>query len=179
MENRYAPVQIRLHWWVFILLVITCATIELRTMAEIGTGPWYVLVVTHFSCGVAVFFLMIFRLILRHRYPTPAIVPPPPKWQAAAASTAHILIYLLLFTLPILGVYSRYIGGREWFLFGIPMPFAEPADRGAARAVIGWHKTLANLGYWLIGLHAAAALFHHYLVKDNTLLRMMPFRKRD
>jgi len=44
--------------------------------------------------------------------------------------------------------------------------------------LIGWHETLAPLGYWLIGLHAAAALFHHYLLKDNTLMRMMPARRR-
>ncbi|MDI5303856.1 glutathione S-transferase C-terminal domain-containing protein, partial [Salmonella enterica subsp. enterica serovar Anatum] len=40
-----------------------------------------------------------------------------------------------------------------------------------------WHVTLANLGYFVIGLHAIAALMHHYFWKDNTLLRMMP-RKR-
>jgi cytochrome b561 len=32
------------------------------------------------------------------------------------------------------------------------------------------------VGYWLIGLHAAAALFHHYIVRDNTLRRMLPLR---
>lgn len=37
-----------------------------------------------------------------------------------------------------------------------------------------WHVTLANLGYFVIGLHAFAALMHHYFWKDNTLLRMMP-----
>jgi cytochrome b561 len=44
--------------------------------------------------------------------------------------------------------------------------------------IIGWHKTLAAFGYWLIGLHAAAALFHHYLVKDNALVRMLPWLKK-
>jgi cytochrome b561 len=40
--------------------------------------------------------------------------------------------------------------------------------------LIDWHETLAPLGYWLIGLHAVAALFHHYFLKDDTLRRMMP-----
>ncbi len=63
------PWQIRLHWLVAILLVITCVTIELRGFAEPGSAPWYVLVVTHFSCGVTVFALMIARLFLRWRHP--------------------------------------------------------------------------------------------------------------
>lgn len=77
-----------------------------------------------------------------------------------------------------LGVYSRYLGGKEWFLFGLPMPFADVADRPQARTIIGWHKTLASFGYWLIGLHATAALFHHYIVKDNALVRMLPLMKK-
>lgn len=36
---------------------------------------------------------------------------------------------------------------------------------------------LANLSYYVVGLHALAALLHHYLWKDNTLLRMMPKKK--
>jgi len=37
-----------------------------------------------------------------------------------------------------------------------------------------WHSHLAEWGYWLIGLHSAAALLHHYVAKDNALLRMLP-----
>lgn len=95
------PWQIRLHWLVAILLVITCVTIELRGFAEPGSAPWYVLVVTHFSCGVTVFALMIARLFLRWRHPSPAIVPKPPKWQTGLAHLTHTLIYLLLLTLPV------------------------------------------------------------------------------
>lgn len=179
VQKTFMPMQIRLHWLVAILLAITCATIELRGFAEAGTPLWYLLVVTHFSCGVTVFVLMIARLILRSRHASPAISPMPPKWQTGAAHLVHTLIYLLLLTLPVLGVYSRYLGGKEWFLFGLPMPFAEIADRPQARTLIGWHKTLAAFGYWLIGLHAAAALIHHYAFKDNTLVRMLPlFKKR-
>ncbi|BEM66252.1 hypothetical protein SME24J_02510 [Serratia marcescens] len=94
------------------------------------------------------------------------------------AHLTHTLIYLLLLTLPVLGVYSRYLGGKEWYLFGLSMPFTDIADRPQARMIIGWHKTLASFGYWLIGLHAAAALFHHYIVKDNALVRMLPLMKK-
>ena len=38
------------------------------------------------------------------------------------------------------------------------------------------HETIGTIGYWLIGLHAAVALFHHYVMRDNTLVRMLPRR---
>ncbi len=39
-----------------------------------------------------------------------------------------------------------------------------------------WHELAGTLGYWLIGLHAAAALFHHFISRDNTFIRMLPGR---
>ncbi len=63
---------------------------------------------------------------------------------------------------------GRY-GGCQWVyvlpLYGPPPPVYP-------------HKTLASFGYWLIGLHTAAALFHHYIVKDNALVRMLPLMKK-
>ena len=47
-------------------------------------------------------------------------------------------------------------------------------DKELAREVKGWHEWFASLGYWLIGLHAVAGLYHHYVRKDNTLVRMLP-----
>jgi superoxide oxidase len=40
------------------------------------------------------------------------------------------------------------------------------------------HETGGTVGYFLLGLHAAAALFHHYVLKDNTLVRMLPHKGR-
>ena len=57
------------------------------------------------------------------------------------------------------------------------MPHASDANFEVVDMLKTWHITLAKLGYFVIGLHAAAALMHHYVWKDNTLLRMMP-RKR-
>lgn len=178
MKGKFAPSQIALHWLVFLLLVVTYATIELRGFAERGSLLRTVMMVTHFSCGVAILVLMLARLFLRHRHTSPAITPQPPRWQSALGSLTHAVIYLLFITLPILGVASRYYNGRDWMLFGIGMPTAATPNFDLAETLIGWHETLAPLGYWLIAAHTAAALFHHYVMKDNTLLRMMP-AKRD
>lgn len=54
----------------------------------------------------------------------------------------------------------------------------EVYGRTPADSVAEVHEVIGTLGYFLIGLHAAAALFHHYFIKDNTLVRMLPRRDR-
>lgn len=177
MKSKFAPSQIALHWLVFILVAVAYATIELRGYAERGSTLRAVMIGTHFSCGATVLVLMLARVFLRHKHQEPHIVPQPPTWQVLLAKLMHLAIYLLFIILPILGLSSRYLRGADWALFGIPMPVASPGDGELAGNIIDWHETLAPLGYWLIGLHAAAALFHHYFMKDNTLLRMMPAKR--
>ena len=61
--------------------------------------------------------------------------------------------------------------GNPWIAFGIVMPHAAEANFDLVDMLEVPHVTLANPGYFVIGLHAAAALMHHYFWKDNTLLR--------
>lgn len=70
-----------------------------------------------------------------------------------------------------------YNRGNPWMAFGLVMPHAAEGNFDLVDTLKQYHILLANIGYWLIGLHALAALAHHYWWKDNTLLRMMP-RKR-
>ena len=90
------------------------------------------------------------------------------------AHLGHLVIYLLFIVLPIIGLVMMYNRGNPWIAFGIVMPHAAEANFDVVDMLKSWHVTLANLGYFVIALHAAAALMHHYFWKDNTLLRMMP-----
>jgi cytochrome b561 len=61
-----------------------------------------------------------------------------------------------------------------YFGFFLPSPIA--VDPSLAKQFKHWHELLGSTGYWLIGLHAATGLFHHYWVGDNTLTRILPRR---
>ncbi|MCG8708237.1 cytochrome b561 [Brenneria sp. 4F2] len=176
--DRFSGAQIALHWAVFILLIVTYATIELRGLAPRGTLARQIVMGLHFSCGFTILLLMIARLFYKIKKPTPPVEPPYPRWQHYLAHLTHGLIYALFLALPILGVASRYLRGNEWALFGISMPAASTPNPELAGSLIDLHETLAPLGYWLIGLHVCAALFHHYFMRDNTLLRMMPAKRK-
>lgn len=56
-------------------------------------------------------------------------------------------------------------------------PVAAEPDEDFADTLADYHELIARLGYLVLALHAAAALFHHYVWKDNTLLRMMPSKR--
>ncbi|ERK17546.1 Cytochrome b(561) [Pantoea sp. AS-PWVM4] len=179
MREKYATSQIALHWLTLLLIAVAYTTIELRGLAARGTVTRSLMIMTHFSCGVSVWVLMLVRAALRHRHTSPDINPAPPRWQHMLAHLMHFLLYALFLALPTLGVASKYLNGRPWQVFGLSMPVSSTPNFDLADTLIGWHETLAPLGYWLIGLHAVAALLHHYILKDNTLIRMMPARKRN
>jgi len=178
MNTKYAPSQILLHWLAFLLVVVAYCTMEFRDLAPRGSWQRMTMVISHFSAGSCVLAIMLSRIMLRVRHRSPGIVPKPPHWQTGIAHLLHLAMYLLFIALPTLGILSRFYLGKSWWIFGIPMPVSGNPDPDFADTLTDWHKTLAPYGYWLIGIHAVAALAHHYLFKDNTLLRMMPARRK-
>ena len=54
------------------------------------------------------------------------------------------------------------------------MPVASVEDSVMQHDLKEIHELIANAGYFIVGLHAAAAIFHHYIMRDNTLVRMLP-----
>ncbi len=209
MGNKYSRLQISIHWLVFLLVIVAYCAMEFRGFFPRSDRPLINMVPV--SCGIAILVLMVVRLLLRLKCPTPPIIPKPkpmmtglahlghlviyllfialpvigtppiipkPKpMMTGLAHWGHVVIYLLFIALPVIGLVMMYNRGNPWFAFGLTMPYASEANFERVDSLKSRHETLANLGYFVIGLHAAAALAHHYFWKDNTLLRMMP-RKR-
>lgn len=70
-------------------------------------------------------------------------------------------------------------GGKAWSLLGIDIPTFANTDGEVKSVAKTIHESLANIGCLLITLHAGAALIHHYIQKDNTLVRMLPEHQHD
>lgn len=175
--SRFSRLQIHLHWLTLVLIAITYATMEFRSWFPKGSASYLLMKETHYNAGVFVCFLMIIRLILKHKYDDPAITPTPPQWQRISAKLMHIMLYVSFLALPLLGVLTMAYGGKSWFLLGLNIPSFVHSNDEIKAVVKAIHETLANVGYFLIAAHAGAALFHHAIQKDNTLLRMMPDHK--
>ncbi len=171
--ERYGRLSIILHWVTLALLIGVYACIELREMYPRGSEPREVLKMWHFMLGLTVFFLVWVRLTARLLGSTPPIVPAAPKWQLMIANIVELALYALMIVLPLLGWLTLSADGDAIPFFGLELPALVGENKPLAERMEEIHKTLATIGYFLIGLHGAAALFHHYVQRDNTLKRMM------
>ena len=171
-QARYARGLVLLHWFMLLLLAATYACIELREFWPRGTPMRVGLKDAHFAIGLAVFALLWLRLALRFFGATPPITPAPAHWQAALSKAMHLLLYAFMIAMPLLGWLVLSAEGELPVWFGIGLPPLIGVDENLAHELEGLHETIGVAGYWLIGVHAAAALFHHYVLRDDTLRRM-------
>lgn len=175
--NKFSPLSIGLHWFMLLLLVAVYATMELRGIFPKGSTSREAMKTFHYMLGMSVFILVWLRLFARLIHPAPAIQPTPPKWQTYLALTVHVALYALMIAMPLLGWTVLSAEGKPIPFFGLQLPALVAENKMLADQVMEVHENVGTLGYFLIGLHAIAALFHHYFVRDNTLLRMSPLNK--
>ncbi len=174
---RFGGLTIALHWFMLLLVAAIYATIELRELFPRGSDPREAMKAWHFMLGLSVLAFLAVRLAARLMGPNPPIVPTPARWQRLVAGLAHAALYLFLLAMPILGWIILSAEGNEISFFGLPVPPLVAPDEGLADRVEELHELGGTIGYFLIGLHAAAALAHHYFIRDNTMLRMLPGRR--
>lgn len=170
---RYDAMAIAFHWLMFILIAVAYAAIELRGFTDKGTAARMVVMELHKWTGALVLALAVPRLLWRLMRGAPAPVPGPRVAHLASAA-GHGLLYLFLFAQPILGLVMTNAGGRFLTVpvLGIDLPpivAPNPELKDVAKEI---HEVLGKAFYLVIGLHAMAALFHHYMLGDNTMRRM-------
>lgn len=115
----------------------------------------------HYMLGLTVFFLVWVRITARFVGKTPPIVPEVPRWQLMIATTVELALYGLMIVLPLLGWVTLSAEGEAIPFFGLQLPAVVDVNEALAKRTEEVHETLATVGYFLIGLHAIAALFHH------------------
>jgi cytochrome b561 len=130
----------------------------------------------HMTLGQCVVALLVIRLVWRVGNPPPPPEPTPfGRLVAIAATLSHFTLYALLVVVPFLGIIVQLKRGHDLPIFGL-WDFVSPwpADRDLARTMLIVHKYLADALMILAGIHACAALLHHWLWRDRTLVRMLP-----
>jgi superoxide oxidase len=173
-SNRYGSMSIAMHWLMFLLMVAVYACIELRELYPKGSDPREALKMWHFMLGLSVGILVWVRIFFRVTSSKATIVPTPPRWQMLLAKAVHGALYLLMIGLPIMGWLVLSAAGKPIPFFSLELPALISENKELAKLMKEIHATAGTVGYYLIGLHAFAALFHHYFLRDNTLTNMLP-----
>lgn len=168
--DRYSTVAIWFHWTIAALVVANLATGLLHESLLRGTMP------VHKAIGLTVLALTAGRVAWRLAHRPPPLPAHTPAWERGAAHATHWALYLLMVAMPVTGWLMVSGGGTRrplsWFgLFDLPyLPVGETAGAAGANA----HGLLGWLMLALVVLHVAAALRHHFVLKDGILPRMAP-----
>lgn len=173
MIQRYTPTQIALHWLSAALVLLIIALPYGSDLFEPLLGGGAGVFTLHKSLGLLVLLLTVLRLLARARCGAPDLLAGEPPLQRFAAKGGHALLYLLLVLMPLSGL---LFGKRPLNLFWLveigPLPVSD-AIRGAAKT---FHVVAQYLLFLLILGHAAAAIWHHHVRRDNVLRAMLPER---
>lgn len=128
-------------------------------------------------CGILIFVLMVVRFLLRLKYLISSIIFKLKSMMTGLAYLGYLVIYFLFIALLVIGLVMMYNRGNSWFAFGLTMFYVLEVNFERVDSLKSWYETLANLGYFVIGLYVAVVLVYYYFWKDNIFLRMMS-RKR-
>jgi cytochrome b561 len=180
--QRYSRVAMALHWIIALSIIgMLIGGLVMTDMLDQKPPPpmAFSIVQFHKSLGITILLLSLVRLGWRLTHRPPAL-PQMAAWQTGMAHLSHWGFYFLMFALPMSGwamvsasKYNLptllYFTQIEWphipFLVGridLSHLFHES------------HEILGNIAIALLVLHIGAALYHHYLLKDTVLRRMMP-----
>jgi cytochrome b561 len=173
---RYRSLLIALHWLMLLLIIAVYACIELREQYPRGTEMRAALKTWHFMLGLSVFALVWVRLLVRFTGKIPVVTPPLPRWQKQSAHVIEFLMYFFMLAMPVLGWLALSADNARIPFFGMRLPALIGANPELAKQLEDVHGLIGDTGYFLVGIHAAAALFHHYVRRDDTLKRMLPGR---
>lgn len=171
-EQKYSLAMRSLHWLVFLAVTIAVVAIEIHDFFPKGSTARTAAFAVHQTAGLSVLALMVLRLFVRWGTQPPAPVPGPQLLQRAARLT-HGVLYLLMVGMPILGVLALAWGGKPIQPFGLTLTLPLLQDKSLASLSKEVHESGATLVYIFVGLHAAAALWHEFMLKDRLLRRMI------
>jgi len=174
--TTYDPVARSLHW-ATVFLVLANFVLSL-IWGGFARPTRHLMVVTHMSFGILILLVVIARIVWR-LMPGHEMPPAVSGATEIASKVVHYVLYVLLIALAALGFVLRWSGGEAMSFFGlqIPSPTAATVSRATNHFLGDFHKYLGWSIVAIAAAHAAAALYHHFVVKDRVLARMAPWVK--
>ena len=161
--------------WLIVLLIINQWWIAERADDLKGLAKLEALG-THKSFGMTILMLAVLRLLWRLMNPTPELTSETKPWERALARISHVLLYALIFAMPLTGwmMSSAKNYPVSWFkLFQFP-DLVAPAEQ-TFHQMHDVHHLLFKVLVGVALLHVAGALKHHFIDRNDVLKRMLPF----
>jgi len=163
-----------LHWSLLILLAFQMVGVQfVDAFPRDSAGRAFVLA-AHESVGMTVVLLVVVRLVWKIYNEAPLEYGP--LWQQWVARLTHAAMYALMIVIPLIGYVVASARGQDPVFFGAGLPAVVARDRALARSTKEIHEVLSWVLVAIVVAHAAAALWHHFVARDDVLRRMLPKR---
>jgi cytochrome b561 len=176
--SRYGAVAMLLHWGMAVLLAVLAGTgLYMVAMPDVGYDTRKItLILVHKAIGMGALVAVLLRLAWRGANILPGLVAGLPMWQQVAARFVHLALYALMFVVPVTGWLMSSAGGYPIPLFigDVVAPDLIGFNDHLFYLLIAVHRWLAYALIGLAAVHAAAALHHHAVKKDDTLRKILP-----
>jgi cytochrome b561 len=162
-----------LHWLIVLLLIAQFSVAWTMPHIHRGVSP-VGLIAIHLSLGAFFLLVVIARLAWSLTHRVPLLTDGIPWWQHRAAQALHALLYLVLVLLPLQGWANANARGWDVAIFGVPLPKIMATQSRLGMQLGDIHQTTGIVLLVLVWLHVLAALYHHLMLRDRVLLRMLP-----
>ena len=171
-ELRYTRGAMALHWIMAALIVLVGVLGLLHDSWPRRSQAFWIDL--HALIGLGVWALIVVRLGWRLGHPPPALPPEIGVLPRKLSYALHLLLYLLVFVTPLIGIVTFIWHGRA-FDFGLfRVDFGVRSNRAIFHPTEDIHGYLAYTLFGLIGIHLLAALWHQFVRRDRLLQRMWP-----
>ena len=171
---RYTLAARWFHWLAFAAVTLAYVFINFRGVFPRGTPASRVPMQGHILFGLVVLALVLPRLLHRLRNTPPPVVPPLATWESMLSRMTHLALYAFLVVQPLLGLATVFANGPLPIPFtALQVPSPLTPDHALHEQLGKIHETIGTIFYYVIGLHIAGALWHHFFRRDNTLRRML------
>ena len=170
--SHFAPLARLLHW-LMALMIVSMLFIGAGMAASVSERHVWLLNL-HKPLGIAILLLVVVRLFVRFSTRQPPLPADLPAVQVLAAKMSHVLLYALMFTLPLVGWAMISAAGDPVMLSSsLQLPSILPANPTTFAFLRKAHTYLAYLLFFTVLLHLAAALFHGWIRRDGVLHSML------
>jgi cytochrome b561 len=172
VASRFNPLARFLHW-TMAALVLTMVFIGIGMVSTVSPR-YHELLSVHKSIGILILVLVAVRLINRLLNPPPPLPVDLPGWQRFMATASHLLLYSLMFVLPLVGWSMLSAGAYPIVVFGsIHLPPILPHNVAVFAVLRTIHTLLGFLLFAVFLGHLGAALFHKLSRRDGVLKSMV------
>ena len=170
--ERYGAGAVGFHWTMFLLVVVVGILGLLLDSWPKRTQAFWINV--HAMLGLLLWLTLIARIWWRRRHRPPLLPSEVGGLSRRLSAPVHWALYALMFITPIVGVVTFIWHGRIFDFGFFHLDFGFPSNRAVFRPTEDMHGYLAYALFALAGIHAAAALWHHFFLRNGVLGRMWP-----